>query len=346
MVCLIREYSPESVSTRLRSTEVHPNSILGNFECVDKIVVYAFGAFDRYYICWQDKSGQYQQGNMLLYMVDRGLTLFAERHGLPKVLDEWLFPDDGTTRDLATLQVSLGHHDEFFAFDQHERISHINTELRDNAGSMSHVPQTPNTGVSNRSPDLGGKSHTISHPGACDDSPTMSAKRTAQSRRMRTRSIAITGALSRRSSSEGKKSQEIQPLILESEGGIRSRTSDVRKHSLERRPAYSDAGVQTDIPEHKDLTAVLSLDGFEDSPSAKTLRHPNRSHVSSISSLNSLLSESSSLTMNSTSSFSSTDSASSRNPIYMGAMQRYFRESQYRLGDALIRGPALSIDAH
>lgn len=268
--------------------------------------------------------------------VGQSLTSSAERHGLPQILDDWLFPDDGSTRDLATLQVSLGHHDEFFAFDKHDRISHINTELRDNASNMSNAPQTQTVSVFSRSPDGRRKSHTFSHPNTSDDSEAIPSRRSSSSRRLRPRSIAITGALSMRSWHEKKKSQEVQPFILEQDGDSQARMFSMRRPSPDRRPAYSDASVQTDILENEDFPASFSLDDLVEDPSAQRSRRPLRSHVSSISSISSLLSESSSSTNISTSSYSSTSSTYSQNPICMGAMQRYFRESQYRLGDALL----------
>jgi hypothetical protein len=31
-------------------------------ECLDDLVVCAFGAFERYYVCWRNKAGEYRQG--------------------------------------------------------------------------------------------------------------------------------------------------------------------------------------------------------------------------------------------------------------------------------------------
>ena len=41
----------------------HANKPIGlDLDAVSRILVYAFGAFDRYYICWQDKAGKFHQG--------------------------------------------------------------------------------------------------------------------------------------------------------------------------------------------------------------------------------------------------------------------------------------------
>ncbi|RFU24718.1 hypothetical protein B7463_g11620, partial [Scytalidium lignicola] len=82
-------------------------SALRNPENVKRIIVVAFGAFDRYYVCWEDQHGQYQQ----------------DSNKLPERLNQWLFPPDGGTRDFLTLQVSLGHNDEYFAFDKFGKLS-------------------------------------------------------------------------------------------------------------------------------------------------------------------------------------------------------------------------------
>ncbi|KAI1621720.1 hypothetical protein EDD37DRAFT_652083 [Exophiala viscosa] len=87
--------------------EVRLDNLLGHLGNVEKILVYAFGVFDR--------------------------------NGLPPALDELLFPSNGSSKDLTTLQVSHGHNDAFFAFDEDDRISHINTEFRDIASSIAHT---------------------------------------------------------------------------------------------------------------------------------------------------------------------------------------------------------------
>jgi len=46
-----------------------------------------------------------------------------ESHKLPEKLHEWLFPPDGGTRDLQTLQVTFGSGEDFFASDKEGKIS-------------------------------------------------------------------------------------------------------------------------------------------------------------------------------------------------------------------------------
>lgn len=54
-------------------------------------------------------------------ITDRDL-LSAESSGLPPPLHEWLFPATGQTRDFPTLQVVLGHGDDFFASDARGKL--------------------------------------------------------------------------------------------------------------------------------------------------------------------------------------------------------------------------------
>ncbi|TAQ84061.1 hypothetical protein B7494_g7612 [Chlorociboria aeruginascens] len=115
------------------STEVaqqlHSNSngkpIMPNMDNAQRVLVFAFGAFDRYYVCWQDKAQQY----------------FQESHNLPNPLQQWLFLKDGQTRDFPTLQVSLGSHDEFFASDKFGKIS-----SRDLAAQGRDIDAVPSDG--------------------------------------------------------------------------------------------------------------------------------------------------------------------------------------------------------
>ncbi|KAF2460438.1 hypothetical protein BDY21DRAFT_268556, partial [Lineolata rhizophorae] len=87
---------------RLDALSSNPNDP----ECVDEVLVVAFGAFEKYYICWRNRAGQYRQ----------------DGYGLPERLRSWLFPVDGPPRDYATLQVVFGRGDEFFASDRNGKI--------------------------------------------------------------------------------------------------------------------------------------------------------------------------------------------------------------------------------
>ncbi|KAF2116333.1 hypothetical protein BDV96DRAFT_645663 [Lophiotrema nucula] len=88
-------------------------------ESLEDLVVCAFGAFERYYVCWKTRGGEYRQ----------------DSYDLPQSLQEWLFPTDGTTRDFASLQVVFGRGDEYFASDQNSKLEYKEPELK--------KPETP-----------------------------------------------------------------------------------------------------------------------------------------------------------------------------------------------------------
>jgi len=280
------------------------------------------------------------------------LTLLSERHGLPKELDDWLFPADGGTRDLSTLQVSLGTHDEFFAFDKFERIAHKNEEFRENASNMSQRSSSPDTRTPNTPEQkLRRKSHTFSYSDPHPDSQSdFTRRRSTTPKGLRPRSMAIAGALSLKSWHDRKQSSEYQLRRLETSGSSPPRLSRPYQPAPDPAPArhytYSDVGVQTDMEKDEDIALARSLHSLTAGRSVPDLRRAQRSNVSSISSFNSLLSDDSLATDISNSSFSSTSSTFSRNPICMGVMQSYFRESQYRLGDALTKAPTMGIGAY
>ncbi|KAI1777205.1 hypothetical protein F4818DRAFT_340874 [Hypoxylon cercidicola] len=73
---------------------------------VAQLVVTALGSSGQHYICWKTHSGEYRQHS----------------NGLPKTLQEWLFPADGSTRDFETLQVILSGEDSFFASDRNGEL--------------------------------------------------------------------------------------------------------------------------------------------------------------------------------------------------------------------------------
>ncbi|OCL13790.1 hypothetical protein AOQ84DRAFT_371846 [Glonium stellatum] len=101
-------------------------------ESIAELVVVAFGAFERYYVCWRNRAGQYRQ----------------DSYGLPAPLQEWLFSSTGQTRHFPTLQVVLGRDDEFFASDKDGKLENVNVDLRDRIpGVDSPVERTERTGL-------------------------------------------------------------------------------------------------------------------------------------------------------------------------------------------------------
>ncbi|KAI1503414.1 hypothetical protein F5X99DRAFT_375165 [Biscogniauxia marginata] len=83
-------------------------------EGISELVVTALGTSGRHYICWKTHSGEYKQHS----------------NGLPRRLQEWLFPADGSTRDFETLQVILSGEDEFWASDKYGDIRSGSTDAR------------------------------------------------------------------------------------------------------------------------------------------------------------------------------------------------------------------------
>ncbi|KAI1073777.1 hypothetical protein F5B20DRAFT_492980 [Whalleya microplaca] len=75
-------------------------------EGILQLVVTALGSDGQHYICWKTNSGEFKQRS----------------HGLPKPLEDWLFPADGSTRDFETLQVVLSGGDTFWASDRNGEV--------------------------------------------------------------------------------------------------------------------------------------------------------------------------------------------------------------------------------
>ncbi|KAH7372078.1 hypothetical protein BKA64DRAFT_262515 [Cadophora sp. MPI-SDFR-AT-0126] len=119
----------EEVKSHIRTGSKDGPSALKELENVKEIICVAFGAFDRYFISWEDMEGEFRQ----------------ESHNLPTALHDWLFPTttDAQTRDIPTLQVSFGSNDEFFASDKNGKISHRDSISPPPSQSQSH-PQATN----------------------------------------------------------------------------------------------------------------------------------------------------------------------------------------------------------
>ncbi|KAL2067616.1 hypothetical protein VTL71DRAFT_2041 [Oculimacula yallundae] len=104
----VTDKTERQAKSHVRSGSKDGLSALSELENVKEIICVAFGAFDRYYISWEDNSGDFHQ----------------EHNKLPYALQQWLFPPDClSTRDVPTLQVSFGSNDEFFASDKASKIS-------------------------------------------------------------------------------------------------------------------------------------------------------------------------------------------------------------------------------
>ncbi|PVH74896.1 hypothetical protein DL98DRAFT_18034 [Cadophora sp. DSE1049] len=125
------EMQPEQkreVKSHIRTGSKDGPSALKELENVKDIICVAFGAFDRYFISWEDMDGEFHQ----------------ESHKLPSALHKWLFFTDGNqasqTRDIPTLQVSFGSNDEFFASDKNGKISYRDSTPPTQSQSQSQPP--------------------------------------------------------------------------------------------------------------------------------------------------------------------------------------------------------------
>ncbi|KAF2036599.1 hypothetical protein EK21DRAFT_42668, partial [Setomelanomma holmii] len=83
-------------------------------ESLAELLVCAFGAFERYYVCWKTKSSEYRQ----------------DGYDLPQALKDWLYPNNGTSRDFATLQVVFGRGEEYFASDKNGKLEYKEPEVK------------------------------------------------------------------------------------------------------------------------------------------------------------------------------------------------------------------------
>ncbi|KAF2874545.1 hypothetical protein BDV95DRAFT_451922, partial [Massariosphaeria phaeospora] len=95
-----------SASTRLYARLAQIPQDASDPESLADLVVCAFGAFERYYVCWKNRGGAYRQ----------------DGYDLPPTLHAWLWPPDGSARDYASLQVVFGRGDAYFAADRSGKV--------------------------------------------------------------------------------------------------------------------------------------------------------------------------------------------------------------------------------
>jgi len=95
---------------------------------------------------------------LLMLNFESDIASITESQKLPEILQEWLFPLDGTPRHLPSLQVSLGSNDEFFASDRFGKIS--SRESNSPAEESQTTPKLAEVG----STFMRRKAYTISSP--------------------------------------------------------------------------------------------------------------------------------------------------------------------------------------
>ena len=219
----------------------------------------------------------------------------SESHKLPEKLNTWLFPPDNTTRDFATLQVSLGSNDDFVAFDKFGKVS-----SRDEQSSSSSRHSNPHlTDSSTRRIQVSKIQARKSASALFNQSPleglvTSIEKNSETSKHERKRSIIVGGVPIRTSWPD-----KVSILMAKR----RIQTHDLQKQT--QKAIYIDAGVQTQSPDDEE--------GCSRRPRLFT-----RTHSLPLASLPVI-----------------SPYQTARHPIHIGSMQGLCREQQYRLGDAL-----------
>ncbi|KAL1641558.1 hypothetical protein SLS61_010073 [Didymella pomorum] len=101
-------------STRLYARLAEIPETPSDPESLDDLIVCAFGAFERYYLCWKTKGGEFRQ----------------DGYDLPPALNDWLNPTDGTMRDWTSLQVVFGRGEEYFASDKKGKLEFKEPEVK------------------------------------------------------------------------------------------------------------------------------------------------------------------------------------------------------------------------
>ncbi|PHH64107.1 hypothetical protein CDD81_4982 [Ophiocordyceps australis] len=221
-------------------------------------VVTALGSGGRYYICTRTRANEYKQ----------------HFHGLPKALEEWLFPADGSSRHFETLQVILIGDDGFWASDK-------DGELRSNAGRPSQRLKRPLTwhGQQRRAADSRrsqqGEPSEGAQPSRSLHGRSSSGEAVEHHEPTSPRAVPVAMALSR-SRTSAVSGTWPRPLPDE------RRVEVLRREALKRRrsrlsvdegalypahvmpplplavvaaPRYADAGVQTDSPSSSATTS-------------------------------------------------------------------------------------------
>ena len=273
---------------------------------IDEIVVLAFGAFERYYVCWRCTSQKYHQGQ---YRIDILQIAIANRlydqvgSGLPKPLHEWLFPNDGSTRDFPTLQVILGQREEYFAYDKNGRISNVTGSTEQKRTDRQEVRNDQRSPLYRR--------QTV--PSTTSEA-ALGPKANATRR--------IVDVTRRRSQSPRQVRPRTQSFLFENQFRWPLGEQDMQRDSYSRLQSglrndrdlppppppvcYADAAVQTD-------PMVFPSDAQSSKTIQDSMTNENRSEI--FQSLNHY-------------SYSPT-------PMAMGTMNVYFRSGSYQLGDIL-----------
>lgn len=231
-------------------------------------IVVALGAHESFYACWKDKNGNYRQGIYESTSVrDQTSERDVDSNNLPDRLQEWLFPKDGSMRDLETLQVVLGRESEFYARDRDGAISHINSSMRQMALQRSDSwPRK--SGITNRKRAMTLSSTTSNSPGnslidgfRSTESPIVPEPRSRRpssrsfSRTARPLSFITTPSPGMTRPSSVSVSSESSGATFIEDVNLSNRWSNVTTKEWDQRPQYADAAAQTDAETNPDSTA-------------------------------------------------------------------------------------------
>jgi len=233
----------------------------------------------------------------------------AESQKLPEKLQEWLFPADGTTRHLPSLQVSFGSNDDFFASDTFGKISSRDSN---SPGEPKSVPKLAEVARG----FMRKKAHTISSP-----TSTETGESTLRSPILERRNTFMGSQLNHDSDSKLKRISTREPSL--SRPDLRPEISSPehrRKRSIligapPIRPTWPDRKVILSAKERLKLQedrpcALKYVDsGMQTDPNDDCLLEYSKPEIIY-------------------------PRFPSRPQIPMGSMQDFFR-CQYRLGDAL-----------
>ncbi|KAI0433021.1 hypothetical protein F5Y09DRAFT_300064 [Xylaria sp. FL1042] len=193
-------------------------------EEVAELVVTALGTSGTHYMCWKTNLGEYRQRS----------------HGLPAQLQDWLFPEDGTTRDFATLQVILLGDDAFWASDKngeirnddHSAPKQLRRALTFNGNSLLHTRPRR----SSRGRDL---EQDLERP----RSSTLPADLSRESTATRRQLIPLLSH-SRTTSLDKQRLAPSVPVTFRRQG----RTSPIRPRSIDTTTIYGELGVLKEQP--------------------------------------------------------------------------------------------------
>ncbi|RAR16491.1 hypothetical protein DDE83_000056 [Stemphylium lycopersici] len=283
-------------------------------ESLDDLVICAFGAFERYYLCWKTKGGEYKQDD----------------YGLPPALKKWLYPSDGTTRDFASLQVVFGRGEEYFASDKDGKLEYKEPDIKKTAPADDEEksdkqalrrsrtvsflrPLSDTTARSDSAISYASRSQSTFEPTFGKGRESMTSQTPVQAIKMPSPTQSLPMA------DTGPKADSLQPrpnvMMSPSKGTCGCHTSPILSRPTPPQSTYTNASTQTSPPLSPPRTA-LRID--TESASFPSLSQNNYTAVPYDSRYD--------------------ESDYDTPPVFMGRMSAYFSKPGYQLGDSLFSG--------